>query len=58
MIGVSLHGTTTLITRDSAGKVLSQQTQPYTKSWGLGGAKDGNLNHDVINADFTDLAPA
>ena len=58
LIGVSLHGTTTLITRDSAGKVLSQQTQPYTKSWGLGGAKGGNLNHDVINADFTDLTPA
>jgi len=58
LIGVSLHGTTTLITRDASGKVLSQQTQSYSKSWGLGGAKGGGLNNLVINNDFTDLVPA
>ena len=58
LIGVTLHGTTTLITRDAAGNVVSQQTQSYAKSWGLGGVKGGNLNHDVISADFTDLTLA
>jgi hypothetical protein len=58
LIGVTLHGTTTLTTRDASGNVVSQQTLPYAKSWGLGGAKGGNLNHDVIISDFTDLTPA
>jgi len=58
LIGVTLHGTATLITRDASGNVVSQQTQSYAKSWGLGGAKDGNLNYSVINNDFTDLTPA
>jgi hypothetical protein len=58
LIGVTLHGTTTLITRDAAGNVVSQQTLSYAKSWGLGGVKGGNLNHDVISADFTDLTLA
>ena len=58
LIGVSLHGTTTLITRDASGKVVSQQTQAYNKSWGLGGAKGGTITHLVINNDFTDLKPA
>jgi hypothetical protein len=58
LIGVTLHGTTTLTTRDASGNVIAQQTLPYAKSWGLGGAKGGNLNHDVIINDFTDLAPA
>jgi len=58
LIGVTLHGTTTLITRDGSGNVVSQQTLPYAKSWGLGGAKGGNLNHDVIINDYTDLTPA
>src|SRR5205085_7626552 len=57
LIGVTLHGTTTLITRDASGKVVSQQTQSYSKSWGLGGAKGGGLNNLVINNDFTDLVP-
>jgi Na+-translocating ferredoxin:NAD+ oxidoreductase RnfD subunit len=57
LIGVSLHGTTTLITRDSAGNVVSQQTLPYAKSWGL--ADSGpDITHYVIVSDFTDLVPA
>ena len=55
LVGVSLHGTTTLITRDAAGKILSQQTQPYGKSWGLGGSSD---NPDPIINDYSDLALA
>ncbi len=56
LIGVSLHGTTTLITRDASGNVLSQQTLPYSKSWGLGGTSGGA--NEVINTDFSDLTPA
>jgi Na+-translocating ferredoxin:NAD+ oxidoreductase RnfD subunit len=55
LVGVSLHGTSTLVTRDAAGKVLSQQTSPYAKSWGLQGTDSGpNL---IIN-DYSDLALA
>ena len=56
LIGVSLHGTTTLITRDASGHVLSQQTQAYAKSWGLGGTNGGT--NEVIATDYTDLTPA
>ncbi|HEX2646001.1 MAG TPA: hypothetical protein VHO95_02130, partial [Candidatus Dormibacteraeota bacterium] len=56
LIGVSLHGTTTLITRDASGNVLSQATVSYNKSWGLGGTNGGT--NMVIIADFTDLTPA
>ena len=52
LVGVSLHGTTTLVTRDASGKVLSRTTQPYSKSWGLEGTASG-ANH-IIN-DFSDL---
>jgi hypothetical protein len=58
LIGVTLHGTTTLITRDAAGNVISQQSLSYAKSWGLGGQSGDNLNHFVIINDFTDLVPA
>ena len=51
LVGVSLHGTATLTTKDASGNVLSQASSPYAKSWGLGG---GNL---IIN-DYTDLAAA
>ena len=54
LIGVTLHGTTTLITRDSSGNVISQQTLSYNKSWGL----SGDLNHDVFINDYTDLTKA
>jgi hypothetical protein len=56
LIGVSLHGTATLTTRDASGKLLSQTTTPYAKSWGLGGA-NGTNDMLIIN-DYTDLAPA
>jgi Na+-translocating ferredoxin:NAD+ oxidoreductase RnfD subunit len=51
LIGVSLHGTATLTTRDATGSVLSQTTTPYAKSWGL-------AKGQVIVNDYTDLAPA
>jgi hypothetical protein len=54
LVGVTLSGTTTLVTRDASGKVVSQQTLPYTKSWGL----SGDLTNDVIINDYTDLKPA
>ena len=53
LIGVALHGTTTLITRDASGKILSQQTLAYAKSWGL----DQTYRGLIIN-DYTDLVPA
>jgi hypothetical protein len=56
LIGVTLHGTTTLVTRDASGKVLSQVTQPYNKSWGVG-FSDATSTFVIIN-DFTDLTPA
>jgi hypothetical protein len=55
LVGVTLHGTTTLVTRDASGKVLSTQTQSYDKSWGLGGAKGGDMSHLVLQNDYTDL---
>jgi hypothetical protein len=52
LVGVTLHGTSTLVTRDASGKVLSQATQPYAKSWGVTGAATGP---DPIINDYTDL---
>jgi hypothetical protein len=56
LVGVSLQGTSTLITRDASGNVLSQTTTPYSKSWGLDSSTSGT--HQLIINDFTDLAPA
>lgn len=56
LIGVLLHGTTTLATLDASGRVVSRQVQPYAKSWGLGGTNGGT--NEVIAADYTDLTPA
>jgi hypothetical protein len=54
LVGVTLHGTATLVTRDSSGRVVSQVTQPYDKSWGLGPqSPDGT--YQLIQNDFTDL---
>ncbi len=55
LVGVSLHGTATLTTRDASGNVLSEASSPYAKSWGLANSKDGS--NTIIN-DYTDLAPA
>ncbi|HSS60116.1 MAG TPA: RnfABCDGE type electron transport complex subunit D [Candidatus Limnocylindrales bacterium] len=52
LVGVELHGTTTLIARDASGNVLSQQTLSYDKSWGLAAGGDGT--HQVIVNDYTD----
>jgi hypothetical protein len=57
LIGITLHGTTTLATLDTSGNVLTQQTLPYDKSWGLGSGNAGTLNLLIIN-NFTDLKPA
>ena len=54
LVGVSLHGTTTLVTRDASGKIVSQQTQSYSKSWGLG-AQSADGTYQVIQNDYTDL---
>lgn len=56
LVGVTLQGTSTFITRDSSGNVLSQSTTPYAKSWGVD--ISGGVDHRVIINDYTDLAPA
>ncbi|HEV2014382.1 MAG TPA: hypothetical protein VGR77_10960 [Candidatus Dormibacteraeota bacterium] len=56
LVGVSLQGTSTFITRDASGNVLSQTSTPYSKSWGLDTSTSGS--HQVIINDYTDLAPA
>ncbi len=55
LIGVTLHGTATLTTMDATGKVLSQASSTYAKSWGLAPSDGG---HQVIATDYTDLTPA
>jgi hypothetical protein len=61
--GISLHGTSTLTTRDASGKVLSTSTTPYAKIWGLGGSPVDTTGEPigdylVIFVDYTGLAPA
>src|SRR6202022_2814930 len=56
LVGVALTGTSTFITRDASGKVLSQSTTPYSKSWGLDTSTTGS--HPVIINNYTALAPA
>ena len=56
LVGVSLHGTTTIVTRNAAGAVLSTVTQSYAKSWGLSVSAD--VPQQVIANDYTDLTPA
>ena len=55
LVGVTLHGTTTLVTRDASGRVLSRVTQSYNKSWGLAGTESGP--NPIIN-DYSDLKRA
>ena len=54
LVGVTLHGTATIVTRDASGRVVSTQTQPYSKSWGLAGLLPPGQG-DVIGNDYTDL---
>ena len=56
LVGVTLTGTSTFITRDASGNVLSQTSTPYSKSWGIDTA--AGVTHQVIINDYTDLAPA
>jgi hypothetical protein len=56
LVGVSLHGTTTLVTRNASGAVLSTVTQSYSKSWGI--AESADVPQQVIVNDYTDLTPA
>jgi hypothetical protein len=56
LVGVTLTGTSTFITRDASGNVLSQTSTPYSKSWGLDTA--AGVSHQVIINDYTDLSPA
>ena len=57
--GLTLHGTATLTTRNSAGSIVSQSTASYTKTWGIGGVALPN-GQDLIDTDYTlqNLAPA
>jgi Na+-translocating ferredoxin:NAD+ oxidoreductase RnfD subunit len=57
LIGVSLHGTATLTTRDASGKVVSQTSSSYAKSWGLQDNHPTGAANPIIN-DYTDLAVA
>jgi hypothetical protein len=53
LIGLTLNGTGTLITRDQSGRVLSQATSAYSKSWSVAAvAPDGHL---LIDQDYSDL---
>ncbi|HKC20599.1 MAG TPA: hypothetical protein VKE27_13325 [Candidatus Dormibacteraeota bacterium] len=58
LVGVTLRGTATLITRDAAGNVLAQAASPYAKTWGLTSSPD--VGYQVMQFDFTlqGLAPA
>jgi hypothetical protein len=53
LVGLTLNGTATLITKDQSGRVLSQTTSAYSKSWSVGAiAPDG---HFLIDQDYSDL---
>src|SRR4029077_40311 len=42
LVGITLTGSATLITKDQSGRVLSQVTSAYSKSWSVGAiAPDG-----------------
>jgi hypothetical protein len=57
LVGVTLEGTSTFITRDASGNVLSQSSTPYSKSWGLDTGSTSGTYQVIIN-NYTDLAPA
>jgi hypothetical protein len=53
LVGLTLTGTATLITKDQSGRVLSQTTTAYSKSWSVAAiAPDGHL---LIDQDYSDL---
>jgi hypothetical protein len=55
--GLTLHGTATLITRDSSGRELSRASATYNKSWGLSSSQSGGTNL-LIFVDYTGLTLA
>ena len=53
LVGLTLSGSATLITKDQSGRVLSQTTTAYSKSWSVAAiAPDGHL---LIDQDYSDL---
>jgi hypothetical protein len=58
LVGVSLHGTATLTTKDASGKVVSQTSSAYAKSWGLSDNHAAAGSYNPIINDYTDLAAA
>jgi hypothetical protein len=68
LIGITIRGTSTLMTRDGSGNVVSQKTSTYAKTWGLGAvapgcspkSTDSCSAYATIGTDFTlqGLAPA
>ncbi|HXL78420.1 MAG TPA: hypothetical protein VN985_07200 [Candidatus Eisenbacteria bacterium] len=56
LVGVTLHGTATLTTRDASGNVVSQTNSTYAKSWGVFTASGDPYGRIFI--DYTGLAPA
>jgi hypothetical protein len=53
LVGLTLTGAATLITKDQSGRVLSQTTSAYSKSWSVGAiAPDGRR---LIDQDYSDL---
>ena len=58
LVGITFHGTATLTTRDATGKVVSQTTSAYNKTWGM--AVIADVSYQVLQFDFTlqGLAPA
>jgi hypothetical protein len=55
LVGISLHGTSTLTTRDASGNVISKATSPYAKIWGI---QDSGGANQLIFVDYTGLTPA
>jgi hypothetical protein len=55
LVGISLHGTATLTTRDASGRVVSQSSSTYAKIWGLAGSPGAT---QLIFVDYTGLALA
>jgi len=53
LVGITLNGTATLITRDQSGRVLSQTTSAYSKSWSIAGI--GPSGQLLIDQDYSDL---
>ena len=55
LVGIALHGTSTLATMDASGNVISKTSSPYDKTWGL---TQGDGTYQVIFVDYTGLAAA